>query len=364
MGTWRFSAGHKGVSRVTVFERPDGSSIYVEWWDDDGRHKAALSTVIGHPVTDREQAKEIARRMAMRQEQKRNQRAAELLGLPSKRTLLELLEAVHKNRSPSWSKSYKRDQKRYREFWEMKLGAVPLIRVNADLVERIARTEAKRKGWSKRTQGAVLRYVVDAFSYAEKKLKWIEPRHNLSAVDIPRPKGRSEAYTLAEMRKLLPALESQNWRAGFIGHVAIQTGRRLTAIRTLPTHEGWATVEDGYAILRFPGETDKARNTGQAVVAGDALRLVERALEGWAVPKMHECRRWILDAEKAAGVPHRKRRAWHGIKRLYATLAKGHRSWDKQSGTTGATLGKVYVQDELAPKIELARMVAGKVGQA
>ena len=117
MGAFRFSVGHKGVSRCTVFERPDATSIYIEWWDDDGRHKAALSKVIGHPVTDREKAKDIAREMSRRQEMSRNAKATELLGLPTAHTLSELLDKRHANLGPRWSAKYAKSRERRREFW-------------------------------------------------------------------------------------------------------------------------------------------------------------------------------------------------------------------------------------------------------
>lgn len=368
MPTWRYSVGRKGVSRVTVFERPDATSIYVEWWDDEGRHKAALKSVVGQPVTEREQAVEIAHKMSAAQERRRNQEAAELLGLPTTRTLDELLRALHMDRGSDWSDQYAKDQERYRAFWLEKLGKIRLTRVSAGMVERIVREENERRvkaederPWSPRTQGAVMRYLVDAFAFAQNKLKWIEDRHNLSAVTIPKPKSRSRAYSLEEAAKLLPALEAVDWRAGWIGHVAFLTGRRLTAIRKLPEREGWVTLHPEHAVLHFPGDTDKARNTGEAVVMGRALALTRRATEGWTTPTMDECQDWIKAAEVAAEVPHRAYRGWHGLKRLYATLAKGHVGREKQSGTTGHTLDRVYVQDELGPKVELAKMLAGRL---
>ena len=166
---------------------------------------------------------------------------------------------------------------------------------------------------------------------------------------------------MEEAQKLLPALEAVNWRAGWIGQVAFQTGRRLTAIRTLPKQRGWVTMHADHAVLRFPGETDKARNTGEALVTGRAFELTKRALRRWRTPSMEECQDWLRDAEEAAGVPHQTGRSWHGLKRLYATLARGHVGREKQSGTTGPTLDRVYVQDERDPKLALARMLAGKL---
>lgn len=341
-----------------MFERPDATNIFVEWWDSQGRHKKSLRRANGDPVTDRAVAMEAAREMAEAQEQKGNQSFAALLGLPTGYTLPDLLDRLHADKGEDWSVAYKRDQDRYRKFWKAKLGAIVLVAVNAAMVERVARDNFAKKP---NTRGKVLRYIVDAFYYAERKLKWIEPRHNLSAVNVTKPKSESRPYTLAEAIKLLPALEAVDWRAGWIGHVAYQTGRRLTAIRTLPKQRGWLTMRKDHAILHFPGETDKARNTGEAMVTGRAFELTRKAARRYLVPSMEEAQDWLRAAEEAAGVAHTKGRSWHGLKRLYATLAKGHAGREKQSGTTGQTLDRVYVQDERDPKLELARLLARKL---
>jgi len=358
MPGWRYSAGKKGVNRVTVFERPDATNIFVEWWDSTGRHRQSLRKATGEPVTDRAVAIEAAKIMAAAQERHGNQNVAERLGIPTSRTLPELFVRLHMDKAADWSEAYRRDQDRYRGFWEAKLGAIALVGVTAGTVERIAREAYAAKP---NTRGKVLRYIVDAFYYAERKLKWIEPRHNLSAVDVTKPKSTSRPYTVEEARKLLPALEAVDWRAGWIGWVACLTGRRLTAIRTLPEQPGWFTDLEDYGVLHFPGETDKARNTGEAVISGTALALSRRARKRYTVPTMEEAQDWIREAEKAAGVPHKAHRSWHGFKRLYATMAKGHAGRDKQSGTRGDTLDRVYVQDERDPKLDLAKMLAGRL---
>jgi hypothetical protein len=367
--TWRFTVGRKGISRVTVFERRDASTIYVEWWDDLGRHKAALKTVTGKPITDRALAEKIAVRMSQAQEQKRNQEASEMLGIPVGRTLGELFEELHENRSGKWSAGHAGKQKWARGFWLARLGAnARLTTVRANVVERIVReagaerVKAGKRPWTASTEIVLLRYMVESFHYAERKLKWIEARHNLSAVDIPRPRARSEAYTLEEARRLLPALEAIDWRAGFVGYVALQTGRRLTAVRTLPSRARWATVHDGYAVLHFPAETDKVGNVGEAVVTGRALELVQRALtEGWKVPSYHVCYRWLKKAHKAAKITPRPELGWHSLKRLMATMAHGHPGREKQSGTTREMLDRVYVQDVVEPKVDLAKALAAQL---
>ena len=356
MGAWRFRVGRKGVSRVTVFERHDATSIFVEWWDDDGRHRAALSEVVGHPVTDQGIAEEIARRMSSAQERRRNQQAAEMLGIPTARTLEDLLDQRHKDLTPTWSAKYAKSRRLRKKFWLDKLGDVRLTRVTAATVERIAREAQAEKELSDRWRQDVLRYLVDSFIYAEKKLKWIEPRHNLSAVTIPKAKGRRTAYTLADVKKLIPALWKVDPRAGWMGEVAFQTGRRIGAIRRLRPED--VTRGDVWTAIRFPRETDKPGNGGEAWVH----RLRERT--DWRVPTHDEVDEWMEAAEDASKVPHVNNRLWHGIKRLYATLATGQAGADLQSGTLRSTLDGHYREDVAEPKMavakDLARHLAGQ----
>lgn len=353
MAGWRYRIGRKGVSRVTVFERPDATSIFVEWWDDGGRHRAALSEVVGHPVTDREVAEEIARRMSSAQERKRNQQAAEMLGIPTARTLKELLDQRHADLKPAWSSKYAKSRERRKAFWLDKLGDARLTHVRPSIVERIAREAQAEKGLSDRWRQDVLRYLVDSFIYAEKKLKWIEPRHNLSAVTMPRAKGRGVPYTLEEAQKLLPKLWQVHPVAGWLGHVVFQGGRRIGAARQIkPEH---VKRSGRWSYIEFPSDTDKAGNATVAAI----LDLPERT--DWTVPTAEVCNQWIHDAEDLAGVEHVEGRGWHGLKRLYAELAEGLPGADLQSATRRDTLSGIYRPNTLPPKMEVAEVLAGRL---
>lgn len=349
---WRYTVGRKGVNRVTVYERDRGTSIYVLWHDDLGRHRKSLATVLGHPVTDREIAIEAANRMAIAQKRKRNQQAAQALGLPTKRTLGELFERRHSDLRVKWSEKYAKSRELRRAFWLTALGEeCRLEAVSPAVVEMVAREAQGSK--SDRWRQDVLRYLVDSFGYARRKLKWIGEAHDLSAVDVPAAKGESKPYTLAEARKLLPALWDVHPVAGWIGEVAAQTGRRLTAIRKLrPTD---VLEMDGCTVIQFPASTDKVRNSGQAVVDG------LRARTDWTMPSQELCNAWIHEAEQRAGIQHQQGRAWHGLKRLYATLVAGEPGADKQSGTLASTLETHYRGDLLAPKVALAKRLRGEL---
>lgn len=354
MGTTRFTVGDKGVSRVTVYRRSSSPGIYIEWWDDDGRHRKALKDFRGNRVTSWDDAKEIAKEFSRTQEKRRNLLGAEFFGIDSgeARTLSDLFERRHDDLGPDWSPKYAKSRDRRKTFWIERLGArTPLSAITAAAVERVAKEAQAKK--SDRWRQDVLRYIVDSFAYAEKKLKWIEAKHNLSAVDIPSAKGESRAYSLAEARKLLPALYGVDPRAGWMGTVAFQTGRRIGAILALGPDD--VRTEDELTVIQFAGETDKARKTGEAVVHG----LPERT--DWRPVAPEDANQWIHDAEAAAGVPHVSGRAWHGLKRLYATLTTALPGADKQSGTLKTTLEGHYRQDLLEPKVEVAKALADRL---
>jgi hypothetical protein len=351
--TWRYSVGHKGVNRVTVYERTDGTCIAVEWWDDAGRHRERLKDDIGHPVTDHELAKKIARRMAAAQERKRNASAAEMLGLPSPRTLKELLDRRHADLTKKWTPKYRKSRDRLRTFWLEQLGDVRLTAVNAATVERIALEAQAAKDFSDRWRQDVLRYLVDSFIYAETKLKWIEPRHNLSAVEMPTVSGSREAYTEDEARKVLAKLWEVNPVAGWMGTVAAQTGRRIGAIRTLQPSS--IAVEGEWTYITFPEETDKARKPGRVAV----LNLPARS--DWFVRSYKRCMKWLRKAEELAEVPSVEGRGYHGLKKLYATLTDSLEGADLQSGTRRETLRRHYRQDTMAPKQAVAEHLAKRL---
>ena len=366
--TWRHTVGTKGINRVTVYERRDRSCLYIEWWDRAGRrNQRVVEYVSGLPVPNTSEGREYAVLAAEALSKEREQMIyaglANVYGVTPPRTVNELLARLEADRGETWSEAYQRDQTRFRTFWEAKLGAFSLTTVNAAVVNRIAKDAARRGKWRPRTHGSYLRYIVDAFGYAEKKLKWIDARDNLSAVDIPAPNSKGEEYTLEEIRKLLPALEAVDIRAGWIGHVAWQTGRRLSAVRLILKRDVLAS--GGVAVLRFREDTDKVGRESEAKIAGRAAELTEAMLAkpgkyllGKAPPSVDVCEDWILKAEIAAEIPHRKHRAWHGLKRSFVTAAQDLRLASKQSGTRQSTLATVYDKDWSEGKEGLAKALA------
>lgn len=378
---WRYSVGTKGVSRVQVYERATGATIYIEWRDEHGRHQKAITALVGHPVTDHSVAEKIADRFSQEQEKKRNRRALEAVFGPTQgeHTLGDLLDRLHADRKGEWSDLHYKDQRRFQRFWFEKLGRdLNLIEWSPAMIERTVRDAGDQQTppWSPRTRQAYLRYIVDASRYARRKLKWIDEKHDLSgAVDVPAAKSEGQAYAPSEIPLLLNAMRQVDLRAAFVGEVAWQSGRRLNAIRTLKTSSFEANEE--YGVLHFPGDTDKARRTGDVLLVGAALEVVKQLWQQPAVqasglfcvsgdlsdptPRKSLTTEkaliaWLHAAEEEADIPVISGRAFHGIKRRFSTAAvnEDEVAAERQSGTNAATLRRHYVQDDLAPKLELA----------
>jgi len=342
---------------VRVYERSVSPVLYVEWHWLGRRVQRSLKSETGHPVTDRTLAKDIAKEIARRLKRDHHRAArARVFGQDGERTVGTLLERLHAARS--WKDAA--GQERFRRFWLAELGEdTPLTDVSPAMVEA-----AGNSTWSPRTLRHYRSYLVAAFTFAERKLKWIGADENLSAVDLPSARGKASAYTLAEIRRLLPALEAVDIRAGWIGHVAWQTGRRLSAISKVA--KAHVTLTDDHAVIHFPAETDKADRASDVVVVGRALELTRSlmAQPGKYVLGSHPPRKelaikgWLPRAEEAAGIAHVPGRGYHAIKRRYATETRGLVGREKQAGTLASTLDSKYVQDDLAPKLEVAKALS------
>jgi integrase len=370
---WRYATGERGLNRIRVYERRPNGPIYVEWYDREGRHQQSLRTAAGL-------AKQLADVMAAAQRRKREaQTASTLLGLPEPRTLGELL-AAYETAHPEWSKGHLIDQKANRRFWQNWLGEDVLLQdTTPDKVQgvmRKARAAFEKSGqpFGPRTQHKRLRYLKDAFTYAQVKLKWIGEADNLSALDAPASDGDGKPYSLEEVARLLPATRQIDLRCAVVATLAWVGGRRLSAIRTLPA-SSYRDCGDGYGEIQFPAATDKARRSGLAYVTGSSKALVEELLETPAVKatdllfpagklsstgkrrplSSRVLTEMLRKAEKLAGVESIPGRAYHGLKRRFATSSAPLRSAaSKQSGTSEQVLRDVYEKDDPAPKRELA----------
>lgn len=366
---WSYRTGKRGASVVRVYERKAGGALQVEWYIEGQRYQRSLQYVTGAKVYEKRDAVRIAERMSRRLEQGHNHRVHEVLyGVSPQRTLGDLLARLHAAREKKWSGTYAKDQKRYRMFWVMKLGKdTRLVNVSPAVVEDVVSKNLSHRRPA--TRNHYRRYLVEAFAYAETKLKWLDPRHNLSAVDYEERDSQGHAYSRDEVPRLLAGLEQVGAVPGWIGHVLWITGRRLAAVRTLP--KAAVTLYEDHAEIDFPRETDKARKFGRGVLAGRAFRLTRELMQlpgeyvAGIAPPTHDicCKVWLPAAEEYAGIPHIHRRGWHGLKRRFSTASKGLKGRDKQSGTLESTLRGIYEQDDdTDAKLEVAKELARQVG--
>lgn len=385
---WSYVTGRRGYNRIRVYRDREGAPIRIEWFDNAGRHREVLRTQDGTPVFNEDHAVEYAERAAKAQAKRREAIAArELLGQRPRYTLGQLFEALHRARESSWSEAYQRDQKRYRAFWEGELTkGVSLDRVTPAKVEHLARKAAEANGWSPRTEQSYLRYIVDAFYYASKKLKWIAPEQDLAAVEIPKAKSKGVPYTDDETRKLVPATLKVDLRCAGMAAIAATTGRRLNAIRhRMLTDVARDDLPDRPRMrIVFDPETDKARDQGVSYIEDpNAIAIVEMLMQTPAVqatgllfpsgdlqrktPAKRKPIRpeplidMLHEAERIAGVKEIKGRAYHGFKRWFATVAEDADAAARQSGTTRATLERIYRGDRPERKGKVSREAGERI---
>jgi integrase len=377
---WSYTVGLKGYNRVKVYELTPGGPIYIQWWDASGRHRESLRNVAKQPVVDRKLAILIANRASVEQAKARERKnAGVLLGIGETKLLTDLLTELHNAKQAEWSDKYKRDQERMREFWLRALGDKAPLPIPPEAVERAVRIAAKAKRWSPRSQQAHLRYIIDAVSFAQLKLKWLTESDNLSAVSMPRVESTSRPYTQAEMKALLMHAASIDLRIAGVLHIAYDGARRANAIRTLRASAYNVREIDGVmrGVIAFGASTDKARRSGEVVLTESARAVIEALLQdkdvratGWLFPgekRKANTKRGPLtyktligllrDVEKAAGVEHIEGRGLHGVKRRAVTDARrvsDTRVVSKQSGTSEPTLRDRYDQDELEEKAKHA----------
>lgn len=385
---WSYVTGRRGYNRIRVFRDREGAPIRIEWWDNAGRHREVLRTESGIPIFNAELAIEAAERAARAQAKKREAIAArELLGWKPRYTLAQLLDALHNARESKWRPSYRRDQGRFRAFWLGELGKdTTLDRITPAKVEHVARKAAEANGWSARTEQAYLRYIVDAFYFASKKLKWIAPEQDLAAVEIPKPDNHGVPYTDEEARRLVQASEQVDLRCAGVAAIAATTGRRLNAIRQLRVdqYRREDTPDGPRAVIIFERETDKAKKTSRAYIEDqNVIALIERLLAKPAVkatgllfpagdldsrehaqpmPVSREhLIRLLHEAEKLADVPHIKGRAYHGFKRWFATVVPDPDAGSQQSGTSHGTFMRRYRGERPEEKARASKEAARRI---
>jgi integrase len=387
MALFRYKAGRPGFNLVTVFRRYEGGPIYIETWPNGKRRRETLRNKLGVPLFDEKRAMHIADLVASKIEHAAHGEMDKLLGIPSKRTLKELLDTYHEKRGHRWDTN-KRHQELARDFWISRIGANTDIRRVAGMASEIeawAAQEGVIRGWSPRTEGKYLKYLRTAFNFGRNKLKWFGEEYTLSALEIPPPDSISKPYSQDEAARIMGVAHNVDLRAAAAARVAYLGLRRIGAIRHLKVVD----VERGAGemVLNFGRERDKTKRTGEVVITdAETVALVERLMrtpavratgllfpEGELTDRTTKDRRplayerfneMLRDVEKLAKVKHVHGRGYHGFKRLAATDAANAGQLSAaatQANTNEATLRNVYVQHDREPKRELGKTLAKKM---
>lgn len=179
--------------------------------------------------------------------------------------------------------------------------------------------------------------------------------------------GYQSGKSLASLFDALHTVRSPTWSKS---HAKDQERFKRYWLETLK--KAAVELHKDHAVLKFPAETDKARNSGEVPVTGRAFELTRDLMEtpgayvlGRRPPRKELCiKGWLAKAEEAAKIPHKAGRGFHGLKRRYALETKGMVGRDKQSGTTDQTLDGRYVPDDMDPKRTVAEHMAGLVENA
>lgn len=384
--TWSWSTGERGVNRVRIYERKPGGPLQIEWHPDGGKMRKSLRALVGKPVYDKEVAKTFATEMSARLRRKSgpNIDPLQALGLGTSRTLKEAWDQYIATRKSRWADSYRTDQNRYRAFWFKALGAdIRLTDIAPAAMERAVNEAAEERDWSDNTVYHYLNVLKSVLNFAARDLRWM-PESALPALDLPDIDPEGHAYEPRELAALLKETLQLDLRLGVMAHIGCTTLRRLGAIRKLELKNLGAREIDGdvVPVIRFPGETDKRGKTSEAVLPPSTAKLVRRLAEKPAVqatgylfvradlddsdPPEHKRKplhdrtvnEWWHKAEAAAGVEWVDGRAFHGIKRIGATVSShltgGLAAAAQQSGTDAGTLRDVYVKSYPEQKRELA----------
>jgi hypothetical protein len=402
--TWSEIIGVKDSCRVRVFERRPGGNLHVEWQNSEGKRHPEALRINGRPVRDRKIAIRIALAISQALLSNNHDRVLSALGIKPPRTLGQLLEELHTKRERTWKTSYRKQQIRFRREWLKWLGPNRLLSdINAAMVEDELAKQTEVEAWGPRTRNGRARYLVDAFYFAQLKLKWIVEDGNLSAVDFLALDQIGLEYEEWELDLLREIVDEIDLRLSASFRIADDTGRRIQAITQLRVENVsietvWTDTAGEITLMRltFPGEVEKKGKTSWSYVTPDTRVVIEHLMampavqaSGYIFPNrqrltvrpakneaaeirpaqpedlielLHHAEALTQQRARENGtdkfVKWKKGRTFHGIKRASVTIqgaeARNLEIAAKQSGTSVQMLQQRYHQQS---REDVAEMV-------
>ncbi|MYH49839.1 MAG: site-specific integrase [Gammaproteobacteria bacterium] len=330
-----YSAGEWGRNRVRVFPDPKTGRYQIEWRENGRR----LTRSLKHRDRSRakRQADEVAAGFAVHEPNGQTEAEPELL------TLGTLLDIYGDEVTPTKSE---RSRRYDRVAMKMFIKVFGRQRKPATLSQRDwdrfirARRAGKvgpsRSPVSDRTIEKDLRFLLAVLNWATKSRdeegKLLLDSNPLRGLKVPKEKNPTRVVlSQAEYEALLQASLAMDWRFRVALVVAHETGHRIGAVRQLR----WSDIDMERRTIRWRGECAKTGYEHRTPVTAEVLAVLEEARRrnpgiGDApllpAPKNPSAcigrslaRDWWDRAEALAGLPPKRLRGWHSLRRKFAS---------------------------------------------
>lgn len=316
---WRISLGEPGL-RLYLFERIPEGNIYREVWADGKRAKPMRS--LGHANRERAKAQGyelLAKLKARRPEE------------PGTLTLAMLFDKwLASETQAAVTERHRKGNRRKGDRFEAVFGADR--DVSTLCAEDVRRYTRLRMSGERPVRARTVESDVAALKAA---LNWAVGAHLIERNPLDRvalPREKNPRRPIATPERYAATLQKAGEVSPSIGPMLVlahETGRRLSAIRKL---KGSDVRDDGTA-LHFRADTDKMGYESTVPLSPDAQKAVREALHGrigdvWLFPSptdpakplsRHLARKWLMEAEKLAGLEPLDGSLWHAYRRKFAS---------------------------------------------
>ena len=358
---WKFTAGSR-PNTVTVYEREAGGILYARVWNPGARDHDRLS--LGH------RDKQRARRYAI-EEAAKLQRGESDISV-GKLRLSQLFALYEEHRTPKKSLAHQAEDRRRSELFLRFLGNIDAHAIT--LYQWDSFVEARRSGAIDARGNPVSEHVRRArrARAVEFDLRWLKAVMNwanrwrldtgrylmrenpVRGYELPveknprRPiatRDRFEALREVSDRHTMYSASrgSQLRRRSYLSELldmADGTGRRIRAICSLCFDDLLLerTASRPFGAIRWPEDADKMGYRTETAISAQVRNAIDRILRDrpgvgrlplFPSPKSPErsistrlASKWLVEAEKMAGLPKQEGGLWHPYRRGWATSRK------------------------------------------
>lgn len=344
-----FGVGHR--NRVRVYEIWPDSNIYMAEWDAADEKYKRLS--LGHKDKDK------AEKQAQEQANKRKLGGAVSIGrLTIGRLLDEFVEAKSPMRKDHKQRNF---DSTHNALWGNVFGRDFYVdRISRREMDRFANERFKglidARGHKNSGKGVARGSVLHDIRWLYTALEWgTETTHQDGSylLDI-NPLKRLIRALAKQWKEPTPKrpIASSEWYEkvaavadqidGYLENllpVVAGTGRRIASVRHLKASDFIPPDKEApYGSLKWQSQYDKRGYEMQVPVTKDVAKALQKQInsigaigEAWIWPSPRDPSKpvtyrktwkWLLKAEKLAGLKHQKRFGWHSLRRFWATQRK------------------------------------------